>query len=604
MLNVPQEIKDLYKAGTARQHFIVVEADENPQLATIIYNRDIVRGSLRFTESCCSDSAFRFGGCERSMIEFDVVDVGNYVPKGKMIDCYLDIDYSSLDLPHQIIVQNNPGDGSCTTTTEAPWGGTPLYRLRLGRFQVTVNQPEANNPARRHIEAMSPKYWRASPVERAKLNWFSGASTYRLDPGMYFLANVGYWSMDFLENLGFTRNYLGDWDSSAWSDPVSFSNSGLFYTSDGEYRTVRRGSYKKFTITGAAALYGLSLGSFDAAGLSEFYNSWFGPDMDWEGTAAGDDLVHISSAEDFIRYAMFPACAAITHVDAAGPHDSIYPPYQRAVFDRQEVAFSTAGPVYGSNTWEVTIPSSLTVEIYNSDGDLVDSFTTSAEDDFPQIWRYSGSYLPSGGSIQMTAPVAEEFSYLDTWDDTTYIFRRWELDAEALIRGWMELNGRMLIPGRGVPKVVQLSADTPETVLPGNVMSSWSDLDQTDPITKVDFRYGKDHDQIGRWGGPGGSVYDLSDNGVLALASATTVTAIASVIQGRMSDSLARLASYRPAELTMPAWPWLEPGDALELGEGLDAQTTFLMIRELSGLQMITDEISSVGGDVAEEDEA
>ena len=93
----------------------------------------------------------------------------------------------------------------------------------------------------------------------------------------------------------------------------------------------------------------------------------------------------------------------------------------------------------------------------------------------------------------------------------------------------------------------------------------------------------------------------MSNNGVLAMTAATSYTAIANMIQSRMRPGLLSLSRYVPAEISMPAWPWLEPGDALELG-GDDPHTTYIMTRTMSGVQLLMDEISAPGGDL-EDDE-
>ena len=63
----------------------------------------------------------------------------------------------------------------------------------------------------------------------------------------------------------------------------------------------------------------------------------------------------------------------------------------------------------------------------------------------------------------------------------------------------------------------------------------------------------------------------------LALAPAAGRAEIKNMIYHRMSNGLAELDSYSPAEVEMPAWPWLEAGDALEItASDLPARTSEL----------------------------
>ena len=74
MLNIPDEIKALFKNGSAFKNFHVhFPNGENADLN----NDDIVAESVQFTESICSKEVFQFGLSERSQIEFECVGVQN-----------------------------------------------------------------------------------------------------------------------------------------------------------------------------------------------------------------------------------------------------------------------------------------------------------------------------------------------------------------------------------------------------------------------------------------------------------------------------------------------------------------------------------------------
>lgn len=606
MLNVPTLIQDLYKADGIWKNFRAEFADGS---AAPITNQDIVRESLKFEESCCSESVFRFGGCERSKIEFETVGVGNIL--GKVLSCSIEIDVSSLTGAQLATIQADPGDGVLVAAAQSDIG-RGYYRIPLGVFRVSSCPRDHQATAHRQITALSPRYWRLSPIEEAKLSWFSGGRTFTLDPEKFMLANVGYWGPGFMESRGWSQSLYAAWNTINFPQ-TSFSDQGVFYRPDGTAYTIKTsGTYGKFIFDAAhQGLFAIHLGDIDAAGLNEFYQGWFS-DVDWEQTDAGPDIDPVRSADGMIRYAMFPACCALTHRDITA---STSPPVlcQRAVLNDDAPVFLTdavpmdqetpSSALAGTVIWELQILANVTVEIYDSGGALVDSFSSTLDADMPALYKWTNSDTDSLPTLELTVPEADKTTWADS--SNTYTFRRWSIDAEKVIRGWAELNGAELLTGRGVPKLVRLNQLSPAAVGPGSYSSVWWEEYLTEPVGSVAYVFGKDHDQAGAMSlGSGGSVYDLADNGVLALAPAAGREEIEDVILYRMADGLAELDSYSPAEIEMPAWPWLEAGDALEI-TAADGETvnTYIMQRTISGVQLLWDEIDAPGGEVESDED-
>ena len=86
MINVPQEIKDLLHQDTCKKniriHFIDLERSD-------ICNDLIVKGSVSFKESICSQNNLKFGLCEGSVFECETVGVG-YI-KGARIRVFCEV---------------------------------------------------------------------------------------------------------------------------------------------------------------------------------------------------------------------------------------------------------------------------------------------------------------------------------------------------------------------------------------------------------------------------------------------------------------------------------------------------------------------------------
>lgn len=107
MLNIPSSVKALYQSDGVRKNFRV--HFPNGEFADIT-NDNVVQESLHFTESLCSQSVFKFGLAEASVLEFETVGVGNIY--GMVIDASIEIDCSSLSAADIAAIQADEGDGS------------------------------------------------------------------------------------------------------------------------------------------------------------------------------------------------------------------------------------------------------------------------------------------------------------------------------------------------------------------------------------------------------------------------------------------------------------------------------------------------------------
>lgn len=169
MINTPEVIKNLFLQDGIRKNFRVTFPD-NPEIPDII-SKNIVQGSIHFTESSCSQEEFKFGLCEASEIEFECYNVGNI--KKKKIKCFVEIDLTSL-----------------SDSVKEEYGQTSddldyiFYRISLGVFRVTacpkVELDVEENAefdgtilVKRSITAYGPSYdfsWNMNEFEQGKIN--------------------------------------------------------------------------------------------------------------------------------------------------------------------------------------------------------------------------------------------------------------------------------------------------------------------------------------------------------------------------------------------------------------------------------------------------
>ena len=611
MLTIPAKIQDLYKVGNAWKNFRAIFVDGS---SAPIRNGDIVRESLKFTESVCSDNVFRFGGCERSMIEFESVGVDNIL--GKLLDCYIEIDTTSLSAAELSAIAADPGDGTLVMAADSDIG-CGYYRIPLGRFRVAKCPRDHRATTHRQITAYSPKYWRLSPIEEAKLMWYTGKKTKTIDPERFLLANVGYWAPGFMESQGWSKTQVRSWSDFSAAQTISFTANieGLSgYTrklrATGTYKTLDVLSYTMGFQTGDMA--GIHLGDIDAAGMVEWLNGWL-DDVDWISTDASWGPIQIRGAGDFIRYGLGSAEHAVPFVEY---YDPVPYKLQAAVLTGDAEVWDTANVVpdaggapipnnKSAGAWTVSVPVSVTLELLDANDNVIDDFTAAVGNDTPAIYKWTDSDPDTAATISLTPPVTDTVAWTDT-SGNIYTWRSWlGVEADTVIRGWMEINGSLLSPGRGLPKILQLSQASPAALTDGDVSNFWWDEYTIEQIGSVTYLFGKDHDQMGQMAvGSGGSLYDMTDNGLLDLAPGATAGAIQAMLSRRMTGGLMDLNSYAPAEAEMPCWPWLEAGDALEFTAGDNTVVdTYIMQRTVSGVQLLWDEITAPGGEVEDDED-
>ena len=607
MLTMPETIKTLFKTDGVfhnfRAHF------PNGERADIT-NSDIVRESLKFTESLCSDDVFRFGGCERSVIQFETVGVENIL--GAVIECGIEIDTTSLSAAQLSAIAADPGDGVLVSTADSDIG-RGYYRVPLGTFKVASCPRDHRAMAHRAVTAYSPKFWRLSPIEAAKQTWWSRGSKYTVNAQAYILANIGYYAPELMGLFGWTRSAAslptptsGTYTSTGLLKDVNGDNVAVNYTCTMRRYRLPFGRASDSTVLGA-----VELGDIDAAGLVAFVKTALEEaKVDFAASGAEYGFEQIRSADDFIRLRGGDFAPSLTWYDTPMV-------YTRAVLSGDAPVVSAQGPraddakmqaaqsVNGSLS--LYVPESVTISVSKPVGAVEPysaSFSTGIGDVGPSayVWTKSDTGLLDGLTLGLPSTGAV------TWTDpygTDYTFHRWSdsSDVARLASGWMELQGMLMGAGRGSPRRVTLDSSSPAALVPGDYEQVWWDDYSISPVGRVLFTYGKEHDRAG-WVSMdfGESVYDLTDNAVLTAIDASADQIAATILDG-MTDALAGLGGYTPAEISMPAWPWLEPGDCVSFtGEDNATVTTYIMRRTMSGVQLLMDSIEAPGGVVEDDD--
>lgn len=96
MIDIPIRVKDALKAGSYRKNWrmIVLPNAEDPE-GFVIENNSIVKESVMIDERMCSGKQLKFGLCEGSSLEFQYFDHPNI--QGRRIEAILEAEYEDAD---------------------------------------------------------------------------------------------------------------------------------------------------------------------------------------------------------------------------------------------------------------------------------------------------------------------------------------------------------------------------------------------------------------------------------------------------------------------------------------------------------------------------
>lgn len=606
MLTVPEQIKTLYKTDGVWKNFRAHFPDGE---RADITNSDIVRESLSFTESICSDNMLRFGGAERSSISFETVGVENIL--GLRIECGIEIDTTSLSAADLAAIEADPGDGILVAAGDSDIG-RGYYRIPLGIFRVQSCPRDHRLKAHRQVTALSPSPWALAPVEAGKMNWWTGGKKYVVNALYFILANIGAYYPNIMEATGWVSTPV------SLPTPVTGQYASLVRMVDADGNTVTlsySATMRRYWIPWSAGVFdyrlgGLSLGDVDAAGIAEFVRTCCREvDIDFDASFPGTSA--ISKIEDTDTLLQLGLRNVIPSVYVYDP-DTTWN-YTRTVLEGDVPVLSGQTPIFDNifrtpleGRMQFQIPETIHLIFARQEGEpYVKEFTTGIDQVQPSAWKWTNTDAGPLASMQIELPIAGQVTGTGI-DSQKVTWTQWSSPSKMrdLVAAYFELLGKMIYPGRTGMKEVRLNTSDPVAMTPGQFENVWWDDYDISPVGRVIYLYGKDHDKTGKVGvGPGQSVYDLTENALLAAVNMKP-SEITAYVKSGLKQALRDLGGYSPAELDMPAWPWLEPGDCLRIqAEDGTIVTTYLLQRTMTGVQMLHDAIEAPGGEVVSDDE-
>lgn len=620
MLSVPASVQTLFKTDGTRKNFRVQFPNgEFPDIT----NENIVRESLHFTESLCSQNVFRFGLAEASVLEFETVGIGNMY--GMTINASIEIDVSSLTDDQIAFIEARTWDGELVTVDESDIG-FPFFRVPLGVFRVESCPRDHGAMTHRKVTSYS-----LAKIQNTPTGTIPGMPTeipfynsYEADFAGVTAANDGNGLVkigEFTPNNNFLWGLL--FDSTGTEYTVTLN--GIYDGQQGAVAVERfaglpsptastHPDFLKISEYNEAEYYALGdavAEALDASGADLTYDTkkkkiyatnkdallevmpWlFHPTlhMAWGDTNWLAQMKKIEPLQPGRLHGViwggtyYPVEDALFRFSDNGDG----PAYYVSCVDTSGANELSLHLMTGPSTWtEVPVPlvysgAAPTVEVYQGtkSGLSVKAKTSGSLGKRSSVWTNKNT-----GNVA-SRPL-EYFSFVNS------------VDYAKLINGGFEMLGQFYKPKRtGGFKEVELLGGVAPGIYPGDYDSLWWDEYDVSPIGSVVVA-GKDTNTEIKIG-DGASVYDMTDNEAMKLLPNTTAAGIKSQLDANFTFNATNL-EFTPIELIMQGWPWLEAGDLLLITAGNDLVVSFALRIEMSGVQYLVSTITADGGEIVGE---
>ena len=606
MLTIPAAVQALFKTDGVRKNFRA--HFPNGEQADIT-NTDVVRESLHFTESTCSQNTFKFGLAEASLIEFETVGRANMM--GMVIECGIEIDTSSLTAAQISAIQSDPGDGTLVLVSDSDTG-YGFYRVPLGVFTVTSCPRDHQAMTHRKVTAygeLAPY----NPFETAKENTYVPEKDYKPNAYLLALEMLGYQNKAGILAQGFTETAATEWKPKngqiniTLNKAVTLKDSGgndlTFSTYIGFYYGAYQATPTSDPVTDMDMLYAADLHGVDygqtitdaAEALSQTSISLSQSGYDsWEDLAMDifpQDLTGTPYTQPGVIYERVMVGSLNvpegTLAPIVGSNDAIYP-FVGASVDKNNQPITQA---------RFFMPESF--EIYETTGGAFDSVYSRS------VTHASISvHIPSSSVPILTLAVGETANMKLQRGLTKYTAyaHGGNFEPEKIPEGLLEFRGMFARLDRtGKLDMFALSPSSPVALIPDNYSECWWDEYDVSPIGTVLIAFlngeeGETEAEVTL--STGRSIYDMTDNAVLKSLAAANAGTI-SVYLGREFKQNARYTGFTPTEMTMQGWPWIEAGDALQItAEDATTIDTFALQIDISGIQDLHADIISQGGEI------
>lgn len=625
MLNIPGSVKALFNQDRVRKNFRA--RFPNGELPDIT-NKDIVQESVRFTESICSQDVLKFGLTEASVIEFETVGVGNMY--GMMIDCFCEIDVSSLSATDLDEISGGTWDGELVLEADSDIG-YGFFRVPYGSFRVESCPRNQDAMTHRQVTAYSLSYSKLSknvPQLPQDLPW----PVMLIDPMAHYAQATGEGLTELRTPNTYdhtSRPYLYTATRKAYRIAFDKADGNAFFPQ----RIATFSPYVSVSDSSSRADFIKADLSYDA---EAYYSA--GKSIADALTAAGYDLTYetngkknFNSNEQALA-AVAPylfAPSLVGRVTNRIGNTANYDTYINAAYS-QKIKSGVLHPIiqekttldsFSNERYAAFTPQNSTIgwpdngliyvtdalarfSLWEGDNMLLEGAVAYPEITVNEVKIYRLANY-SDFSVQVISSGASTFNFPTEFDNKKKTLPLYSYadayDREAMLDGWLELNAMFgKVNRRGELAGLRLSTNNPVELSPGQYSGFWWDEFDVAPIGSVKFNYTEEEEQLSSVYvfGSGASVYDLGDNAVINSLEGASLEEIQGLLQQYFIPHLLPVA-FTPIELNMKGLPYLEDGDYLcvTAADGTEA-FSFNMRHELSGIQLLEAEVTSVSGQI------
>lgn len=628
MLNIPESIKSLFSSDRCRKNFRV--RFPNGELPDIT-NKDVVRESVRFTESLCSRDILKFGLTEASVIEFETVGVGNMY--GMMIEAFCEVDTSSLSSAEISSIQSGTWDGVLVTEADSDIG-YGFYRIPYGLFRVESCPRNHEAMAHRQVKAYSLSYSRLSrdfePLPPTTI-----FKEIHVDPAALYdqLTEGNLVESDMVEKrsgLGMMPGALyGPGGTRYEIRPAALDVNGkigaypyLYWATDGcaDYLRIKlEYDEEAYEQAGLAVLQAINDAGIDITRHAGG-NPWYGSNEE----ALRDRYPQLFSPCIYVTAHEAYADSNYGTDTAATYGPAWWQPIENGKlvpipgFDKihPENVYSYEG-VPGNNKFVCTSPV-IALPYYSSPRGSYVLRNLATENnklffdvDYPEVAVvYAKAYkrdILSGMRVKIQPTGTAKSYIMATYGNRTNIgVSRWSyvdaLDREAILDGYLELRAMFgKVDRSGKLQALRLNTENPVALQPERYSQLWWDEYDVEPIGTILYSFENEEDGESEQEynfGSGASIYDMTDNALLKNLVEPSAESVQALLDEHFIPHLLPVA-FTPIELTMQGLPYLEDGDYLTAvaNDGTVARS-FNMRHELSGIQILEADVTSVSGQI------
>lgn len=596
MVQIDYRIKELVaKYGVRRNFRVIFPNGERADLTSA----DIIDDTVELSESVCSETVFRFGCIERSMLSFECMNIQNI--QGCQIRAGLEIDISSLSASAISYIQDNiergydDGEIVLETDSDLEYG---YYRIPYGLFWVESCPRDQSNRKRRKVTAYSADINKVSPVERVRLATYApGYDTFKAYPYQLAAVNAGWLTPDLFSAWGLRQDTGSNYNYYTWAQfqAAAAAESHTFsVTSNGHtYAVTISGTYsledysERMGGSNTCALGQINLSGWNTDAAWEAYRSFFAENGAPEPTVSAHTRLPRTYLQPHLTYDQDDQYGNYDHAPIYWLPDYGCPFYMQ-VYRNQALKANSAVRVM----WDLTLTFAI-------DGTTVDSQTF-----FPAAEVEASVYQISSNSYNFSTQSRLEYKATNKYESgsTTFYSFVGSYASDKVLSPYLELYARHIrVDREGLPQIIRLDNSSPTSISADSIESIFWEDSQISPIGAVEWRrkdpYGAEPDDTINGtdyvGNDGQSVYKMLNN--------TYLLSINFAGSPPASDFIPWLgqSEFTPFEAVIHDLPWMQPGDAIQLAtadEDTPTLTSFILTQRISGVKSLRQEITASGG--------